>query len=369
MTITEAILLNERSGMPETEGASSTGPQARSARLGLNWSATGITAVGLVVVIMGVRQPSLVASVVDGWVRMTGPAILVFVCAITLCERIRPAEPRPLLSRGHIHDLLYLAVYVAVVVPFVVILNQGFFRMVAGVAPWVVLPRSAHLPSAVTFCIAFIVMDGANWLGHWMNHRFGAFWRFHAVHHSQEELSVLTTFRAHPLVHVSFLLSVLPVMAISSGVVLPLSVISAYVCTNALTHANLKWSYGPLGKAFVSPAYHRIHHAYGADMGLNLGAVLTVWDLLSGRAAFPPPESATPPTGLVVPHVPLEQRTSTWRPGRVLIAQLAEPFAVEQAADVGGKYQPAMTKEAYGGDVNRSGAGRQIKQIKGVTDG
>jgi sterol desaturase/sphingolipid hydroxylase (fatty acid hydroxylase superfamily) len=366
MTVTEAIRLEERSGMLETEGASSAGPQARSARLGLNWSAAVIAAVGLAVVITGVSQPSLVASVVGGWVRMIGPAILVFVCAVTLCERIRPAEPRPLLSRGHIHDFLYLLLYVAVVVPFVVILNQGFFRMVAGVAPWVVLPRSAHLPSAVTFCIAFIVMDGSNWLGHWMNHRFGAFWRFHAVHHSQEELSVLTTFRAHPLVHVSFLLSVLPVMAISSGVVLPLTVISAYVCANALTHANLRWSYGSVGKVFVSPAYHRIHHAYGADMGLNLGAVLTVWDLMSGRAAFPPPGSATPRTGLVVQHVPLEQRSRTWRPSRVLIAQLAEPFSVERAVGVGGKYQPVVTKEIHGGDANRSGAGRQTK---GATDG
>lgn len=367
MTATWTVLLDKGSAIEAGRSAPPAARRpARSARWPFNASAIGVTAGGLAVFVMGVSQPSLFDSVVDGWVRMIGPAILVFVLAVLVCERVRPAQPRPLLARGHIQDLLYLVLYVAVVVPVVVILNQGFYRMVAGVAPWVVLPRSAHLPTAVTFCIAFIVIDAANWLGHWMNHRWRGFWRFHAVHHSQEELSVLTTFRAHPLVHVSFLLSVLPVLAISSGVVLPLSVISAYVCINALTHANLKWSYGPLGKVFVSPAYHRLHHTYGADMGLNLGAVLTVWDLMSGRAAFPRPESATPRTGLVVQNVPLEQRIRTWRPSRVLIAQLAEPFAVEPAAEVGGSNQPVVMKEVHFRDVNRSGAGGQAK---GATDG
>ena len=39
-------------------------------------------------------------------------------------------------------------------------------------------------------------MDGANWLAHYADHRVDALWRFHALHHSQEELSVLTSFRA-----------------------------------------------------------------------------------------------------------------------------------------------------------------------------
>ena len=299
---------------------------------------------------MGVSRPSLLGSVADGWVRMIGPAILAFVGAVIVCERLRPAEDRPLLARGHVQDLLYLVLYTLVVAPFVVILNEGFFRMISGITPWITLALSAHLPGVATFCLAFLVMDGCNWLGHWMNHRWQAFWRFHAVHHSQEELSVLTTFRAHPIVHVSFLLSALPVVAISSGVVLPLSVISAYVCTNALTHANLRWSYGPLGKVFVSPMYHRLHHAYGADMGLNLGAVLTVWDLLSRRATFPVPGATTPPTGLAAQHVPLEQRTKEWRPGRVLLAQLGEPFGGPHGTDEVGRRQSTVTTKSSFGD-------------------
>ncbi len=332
MAATWTVLLDEGSGVSETGGSSRVGQTVRSSRLRLNGSAIGVAAGGIAVFVMG-ASPSLLDSVLDGWVRMIGPAILVFVCAVMVCERIRPAEPRPLLARGHVQDLLYLVLYALVVAPFVVILNEGFIRMVDGTAPWVALPLPAHLPSAASFCIAFLVMDGCNWLGHWMNHRWRTFRRLHAVHHSQEELSVLTTFRAHPIVHVSFLLSVLPVVAISSGVVLPLGVISAYVCANALTHANLRWSYGPLGKMFVSPMYHRLHHAYGADMGFNLGAVLTFWDLLSRRAVFPASEVVTPLTGLVGHRVPLEQRTTEWRPVGVLLAQWSEPFARTAVSD------------------------------------
>ena len=307
----------------------------RFSRTALNVSATGIAAAGVLVFAMGASRPSVMTSVVDGWTRMIGPAVLGFVFAVIVVEQVRPAEPRPLLSRGHLHDMVYLALYALVVAPFVVILNESFVRMVVAVAPWIALPLAAHLPGLAAFSLAFLVMDGCNWLGHWANHRWRAFWRFHAVHHSQEELSVLTTFRAHPLVHVSFLLSVLPVVALSSGVALPLAVIAAYVCANALTHANLRWSYGPLGRVFVSPMYHRLHHEYGADMGLNLGAVLTVWDLLSRRAAFPNPATKTPPTGLAARHIPLEQGTTPWRPLSVLLAQWTEPFARLQTADEG----------------------------------
>ena len=64
-------------------------------------------------------------------------------------------------------------------------------------------------------------IDGVDWLTHLANHRLGALWRLHAVHHSQEELSILTTYRAHPLVHVSFLFSAVPVLAVADNTATP----------------------------------------------------------------------------------------------------------------------------------------------------
>ena len=41
------------------------------------------------------------------------------------------------------------------------------------------------------------------------------------MQHSQEELSILTTYRAHPLVHVSFLFSAVPVLAVADNTATP----------------------------------------------------------------------------------------------------------------------------------------------------
>ncbi len=116
----------------------------------------------------------------------------------------------------------------------------------------------------------------------------------HALHHSQEELSVLTSFRAHPLMHTSgFLLATVPVLALTGAHPLAPVLITVYVCLGTLPHTNVNWSYGPLGWVLVSPAYHRLHHS-AERQGVNLGVVLTVWDHLAGIAQRPRPGRSRP---------------------------------------------------------------------------
>ena len=88
-----------------------------------------------------------------------------------------------------------------------------------------------------------------DWLTHLANHRLTALWRLHAVHHSQEELTILTTYRAYPLVHVSFLLSAVPILAVESTAATPAAVFTIYACLGALPHANVRWTYGRAGQA------------------------------------------------------------------------------------------------------------------------
>ncbi|HEY1827501.1 MAG TPA: hypothetical protein VGF87_05740, partial [Acidimicrobiales bacterium] len=102
-----------------------------------------------------------------------------------------------------------------------------------------------------------------------------------------------------------------------------------YVCLGTLPHANVRWSFGPLGKVFVSPAYHRIHHAIGARDGANLGIALTVWDVLARRAVFPTKGGDVLPTGLAGRPFAVEQAA----PGLPTLGrQLAEPFILPGAA-------------------------------------
>jgi sterol desaturase/sphingolipid hydroxylase (fatty acid hydroxylase superfamily) len=222
--------------------------------------------------------------------------------------------------------MVYMLAHAAVVVPLIVLLGAGFSAELARLAPWLVLPRLAAVPGWCFIVLAVVAIDALDWLIHLGNHQIMSLWRLHAVHHSQEELSILTTFRAHPLVQVSFLLTAVPILAITHNVVTPAAVLTVYACLGALPHANVRWTYGKLGAVVISPAYHRLHHSATGRLDINLGTVFTFWDALSRRAVFPAAGKALIPTGLSGRPVPVEQSGDRPRFARTFLTQWAEPF-------------------------------------------
>jgi sterol desaturase/sphingolipid hydroxylase (fatty acid hydroxylase superfamily) len=267
-------------------------------------------------------------SVHAGRYELAGPAVLAFVAVVFAVEQLRPAQPRPLLARGHRLDVAYLLFYAVAVVPLIVLLGAGFATLLARLAPWLVLPRVPGVPGWCFVVLAVVGIDAVDWLAHLGNHKITTLWRLHAVHHSQEELSILTTYRAHPLVHVSFLISAIPVLAVASNAATPAVVLTAYACLGALPHANVRWTYGRVGLVLISPAYHRIHHAATGRLDINLGTVFPFWDMVSRRAVFPERRGASGAsrTGLEGRPVPVEQSGSRARLGRTMLSQLMEPF-------------------------------------------
>jgi sterol desaturase/sphingolipid hydroxylase (fatty acid hydroxylase superfamily) len=104
--------------------------------------------------------------------------------------------------------------------------------------------------------------------------------------------------------------------------------ITIYVCIGTLQHANLRWTFGPLGRVIVSPAYHRLRHAPDVQ-AVNLGVVLTIWDVLARCARFPARGQAAGRTGLDGRPVPVEQAGSAGAGLLLLAEQLAEPFRTQ----------------------------------------
>jgi sterol desaturase/sphingolipid hydroxylase (fatty acid hydroxylase superfamily) len=267
-------------------------------------------------------------SVDGGRLELAGPVVLGFVALVTVLEQLWPAQRRPLLARGHLLDVGYLLLYATLVVPLIVLLGAGFGGLLARAEPWLLLPRLTGVPSWCFVVLAVLGIDAVDWLTHYGNHRITALWRLHAVHHSQEELSILTTYRAHPLVHVSFLISAVPILAVGANAATPAAVFTVYACLGALPHANVRWTYGRAGRLMISPAYHRLHHAAAGRLDLNLGTVFPFWDMLSRRAVFParPSSGRIGPTGLAGRPVPVEQAGPHPRLARTMLRQLAEPF-------------------------------------------
>ena len=267
--------------------------------------------------------------------RTVGPALIVFIAVILLAERLWPAVPRPLLARAHLVDLGYLVLFAVLVLPALTLVETGVGVEVDAHARFLILSRLPVVPEVAVIALILIGIDALNWAAHVANHRSLGLWRLHALHHSQEDMSVLTTFRTHPLVHATYLPALFPALILGANGVVPAAGIIAYSCLVTLPHANLRWTFGRLGRIFVSPAYHRFHHVstpLDERGAVNFGFVLVCWDRLIRRAVFPA-GGAPLATGISGRPVPVEQAASVAGIPRVVLSQLAQPFRMRAETD------------------------------------
>ncbi|MDX6310307.1 MAG: hypothetical protein QOI06_3353 [Nocardioidaceae bacterium] len=255
-----------------------------------------------------------------------GPLAFAMIAVFLVAERVRPAQLRPLVARGHRHDVLYTVLNVVVVLPLVTALTLSLDEVVRRELPWVILPRIGTVPRWGAILAIVVAMDGCNWLVHLANHRVRMLWRFHELHHSQEDMNVLTVFRTHPLIHVSYVLAVIPALVLLANGELPTLLLVVYGGSVAFAHSNTNLGFGPLERVFVSPNYHRIHHRLVGPQDLNLGFTLTIWDQLSHRALFPTPDTIRADTGLAQRPLRIEQQGARPHHLSVFAAQLVGPF-------------------------------------------
>ncbi len=289
-----------------------------------------IAALALILIALGWSEgwggESFTGSVTLLRVVLVGPLALVILGCFMVVERIWPAQQRPLFARGHRHDLLLTAMNALVVAPLVTALTLAFVAVVQRGLPWIVLPRIGVLPRWGAIVAILVVMDFCNWAVHLANHRVRMLWRFHELHHSQEDMNVLTVFRTHPLIHVSYLLALIPGVVLLSNGALSVTVLVLYGGVVAFAHSNTRASFGPLERVLVSPNFHRIHHKLDGPQDVNLGFALTVWDQMFHRAVFPTEETIRTDTGLPGRPLIVEQETARPHHVSVLVAQLVAPF-------------------------------------------
>jgi sterol desaturase/sphingolipid hydroxylase (fatty acid hydroxylase superfamily) len=255
-----------------------------------------------------------------------GPISLGIIGVILVVERLRPAQQRPLFARGHRQDVLYTILNVSLVVPLMTALTLSFVEVTRRAIPWIVLPHMGVVPRGVVIGLIFVAMDGLNWFVHLANHRVRMLWRFHELHHSQEDMNALTVFRTHPFLHVSYLLALVPGVVLLANGAVSTSILIAYGAFVAFAHSNTNLGFGPLRYVFVSPNYHRIHHRLNGAQDVNLGFALSIWDQLSRRAVFPDAQTIGIDTGLPGRPLAVEQEGARPRYLATLAAQLIGPF-------------------------------------------
>jgi sterol desaturase/sphingolipid hydroxylase (fatty acid hydroxylase superfamily) len=257
---------------------------------------------------------------------VVGPMTLAIIGVFLVVERVWPAQQRPLFARGYRHDLLFTVLNATMVVPLVTALTLSFVAVARTSLPWIVLPRIGMAPRWAAIAAIVVAMDGCNWFVHLANHRVRMLWRFHELHHSQEDMSVLTVFRTHPLIHVSYLIALIPALVLLANGAMSTTVLVIYAAIVAFAHSNTRLGFGPLERIFVSPNYHRIHHKLDGPGDVNLGFALTIWDQIFHRAVFPTAETIRTDTGLQGRPLIVEQATPRPRHLSVFAAQLVAPF-------------------------------------------
>ena len=313
-------------------GESSPGTKGRrvavSSRLYL--PACSITALAVALIAIGWAShfggADFAASLSGLHAVLVGPATLVVIGVFLVAERVRPAQRRRLVATGHRQDLLFTVLNASLVAPLVVALSLSFSEIARRIVPWIVLPRVGMVPRWAAIGLIFVAMDGCNWFAHLANHRVRVLWRFHELHHSQEDMSVLTVFRTHPLIHVSYLIALVPGTVLLANGALSTTLLVIYALVVAFAHSNTNLGFGPLGRIFVSPNYHRIHHRLDGPNDVNLGFALTIWDQIFHRAVFPTPATIRADTGLVGRPLIVEQAGERPRHLAVFVAQLLAPF-------------------------------------------
>jgi sterol desaturase/sphingolipid hydroxylase (fatty acid hydroxylase superfamily) len=305
---------------------------------------------------------AFVGSLTSLQVVTIGPLSLAFIGTILVVERVWPAQRRTLFARGYRHDLLFTIFNAALVVPLVTALTLAFDEVFRRSVPWIVLPRMGPLPHWGVIVLLLVAVDGCNWFAHLANHRIRMLWRFHELHHSQEDMNVLTVFRTHPLIHVSYLISLVPGLVLLANGSLSITVLALYGAVVAFAHSNTRLGFGPLGRIVVSPNFHRIHHQLDGPQDVNMGFVLTIWDQMFHTAVFPTEATVRADTGLPGRPLLVEQERPASRQLSVFAAQMWGPFrpldraanqasvspeaAPEAAPDAGGSsQQPAQDKQ------------------------
>ena len=266
------------------------------------------------------------ASMTSLRVVVIGPTTIVIIGVFLVVERLRPAQRRPLFARGYRQDLLFTVLNGTLVVPLVTALTLSFAAVAQRSLPWIVIPKIGLVPRWGVIAVIIVAMDGCNWFVHLANHRNRVLWRFHELHHSQEDMSVLTVFRTHPLIHVSYLVALIPGIVLLANGTLPITLLVIYGGIVAFAHSNTNLGFGPLGRIFVSPNFHRIHHRLEGRQDVNLGFALSIWDQLFHTAVFPTPETIRGDTGLPGRPLIVEQAAPRARHFRVFAAQLVAPF-------------------------------------------
>jgi sterol desaturase/sphingolipid hydroxylase (fatty acid hydroxylase superfamily) len=240
-----------------------------------------------------------------GWLLVGLLQLLVLIAVIGPLQRWRPVEA--VVDSATIRtDMLYTVIH-----------RLGLFRLVLfftlsplfdqffgdlRVAGWETFHLDAVWPGVtdqpvVSLLMYLVVLDFFNYWLHRSQHQFEWWWSLHSLHHAQRQMTMWSDNRNHLLDDVlrdTLMVVLAQLIGIAPGQFV--AIVAFTQLSESFQHANLRVWFGRVGeRLWVSPRFHRLHHAIGIGHesagkqtlgGHNFGVLLPWWDMLFGTANF-----------------------------------------------------------------------------------
>lgn len=248
-----------------------------------------------------------------GWLLVGLLQLAVMLAVIAPLQRWRPVEPvrdRAAIRVDVVYTLIHRLGLVRLVLFFTLmpLLDDLIGQLRVWGLPTFHLdhlwPGVSDLP-LVSLLIYLVVMDFFDYWLHRGQHSFEWWWRLHALHHSQRQMTMWSDNRNHlldDLIRDLLLVTVAQFIGVAPGQFV--AIVAITQLSESFQHANLRLWFGRWGeRLWVSPRFHRRHHSIGVGHetpgmklgGCNFGVLLPWWDMLFGSANF---EQRYDPTGI-----------------------------------------------------------------------
>ena len=208
-----------------------------------------------------------------GWVLVGLLQLLVLLAVIGPLQRWRPVEA--VTDRATVRvDVLYTLIH-----------RLGLFRLVLFFTLTPLLDdllgalRVAGLPTLhlddlwpgvtdlplVSLILYLVVFDFIDYWIHRGQHQCEWWWRLHALHHAQRQMTMWSDNRNHlldDLIRDVVIVCVAQLIGVAPGQFV--AIVAFTQLSESFQHANLRLSFGRWGeRLWVSPRFHRLHHSIG----------------------------------------------------------------------------------------------------------
>ena len=216
--------------------------------------------------------------------------LLLYSAVFVPLERLFALRPgQPVFRRQWVVDVTYFFINSLLIeVLTVLTLRPAAILFDWARGGWLTAPV-AVLPLIVQVPLIVLVADFTQYWVHRCFHAVPFLWRFHAIHHSAEEMDWLAGSRLHLVdVIVTRGVTYVPIFILGFSDAALLVYVFLVAAQATFIHANVRWRFRRIERIVATPAFHHWHHTgERAAVDKNFAVHTPVWDALFGTYYLP----------------------------------------------------------------------------------